>query len=120
MLVIEDDVAIAAILDEVLTMEGHEVSMEFDGLAGLNRLKTLPPPDVILLDLALPGLRGRCLVERFLEDPRLKPVPVVLMTAAVQPNLFPRPGTYRALLRKPFEVDEILNALSAIVGSDEA
>lgn len=115
-LIIEDDFGIATILDQVLTMEGHEVAIEFDGLAGLNRLQTLPPPDVVLLDLAIPGLRGRDLVERLMEDPRLKPVPVVLMTAATQPNLFPKPGSYRALLRKPFEVDEILNTLSAIVG----
>jgi CheY-like chemotaxis protein len=111
-LIVEDDRGVGAALAQVLELGGCEVETAFDGLAGLQRLRTQPPPDLLLLDLALPGLSGRELLERLADDARLRQLPVVVMTATRQPALLPPAGTYRALLYKPFEVDEVLRLVA--------
>jgi len=111
-LVIEDDQGVTAALRQVLALDGHEVVTAADGTTGLALLQALPTPDVVLLDLALPGMTGGELAGRVAEDPVLRGTPLIVMTATTQADLLPPPATYRALLRKPFEVDEVLRCIA--------
>ena len=115
-LIIDDDCGITSALEAALTMEGYEVEVQPDGLAGLGRLQAPPAPDVVLLDLAMPRLSGTEVIEAMNLDPRLRDLPVVVMTAAARPDLPPRPGGFPAVLRKPFQLGALLEVLTSLPG----
>jgi CheY-like chemotaxis protein len=62
-LVVEDNDDAALSTKEVLELDGHEVHVARDGIAGLEAAVTIDP-DVILLDVGLPGLSGHEVAER--------------------------------------------------------
>jgi two-component system, OmpR family, response regulator ResD len=76
-LVIDDDPTLADVVARYLTKEGFSVEIVGDGRTGLERaLATLP--DLVVLDLMLPGLDG---FEVFRRLRRVAPIPVVMLTA---------------------------------------
>ena len=76
-LVIEDDPTVAEVVARYLTREGYQVDVVSDGAEGLRRaLADLP--DLVVLDLMLPGLSGLEVCRR-LRQPA--PVPVIMLTA---------------------------------------
>ena len=77
MLVVEDDAHLAEVVARYLAREGHDVEIATDGPTGLERaLTTLP--DLVVLDLMLPGLNG---IELFRRLRRVAPIPVIMLTA---------------------------------------
>jgi DNA-binding response OmpR family regulator len=79
LLVVEDDTAIAVPLARALAAEGYDVAVAATGSAALDLALDEPPPDLVLLDLALPDLDGVDLARRLRE---LLPQAVVLMLTA--------------------------------------
>jgi CheY-like chemotaxis protein len=108
-LIIEDEPAIAMILSEVLRDHGHESVIASTGAAGLERLAQDPVPDLVLLDLFMPGLGGRAVLEHMRAGPGSRNIPVVVVTGAV-PSVadFPPVGSYQALLGKPFNLSDVI------------
>ena len=76
-LVIEDDPTVAEVVSRYLTREGYSVVVSRDGNSGL-RVALESPPDLVVLDLMLPGLSG---VEVLGELRKTTPVPVIMLTA---------------------------------------
>jgi DNA-binding response OmpR family regulator len=76
-LVVDDDDDIRGLLRALLERAGHEVSEASDGRAGLRELYT-GSPDLIILDVAMPGLDGWATLERIRE---VTDVPVLMLTA---------------------------------------
>ncbi|HAW71260.1 MAG TPA: hypothetical protein DCX37_08805, partial [Firmicutes bacterium] len=109
-LIIEDEPEISMVLEEVLTEEGYEVTAVSDGINGLKHLKDDPHPGIVLVDLFIPGLNGKGVIEAMRTDPELMEIPVVLMTGAV-PTLrdFPDDMNYQALISKPFDLQEVIS-----------
>lgn len=108
-LIIEDEPTIATFIQEALGDEGHTTEVASCGADGLLHLQAGPPPDLVLLDLFMPMLDGRTVLEQMRADPRLVSVPVILMTGAVPGSQeFPNPAHYQATLTKPFSIDELI------------
>lgn len=108
-LIIEDEPEISMILEEVLTEEGFEVTAVSDGISGLKHLGEYPHPEIVLLDLFIPGISGKGVIEAMRADSKLKEIPVVVMTGAVPtPQDFPDGMDYQALLSKPFDLAEVI------------
>jgi putative two-component system response regulator len=78
-LVVDDNPSIASLLRHGLA-EGYEVSVADDGLAALGEVAVLPP-DLILLDLELPSMRGDEVCRRLKRDPATRWIPIVMITA---------------------------------------
>jgi two-component system phosphate regulon response regulator PhoB len=78
-LVIEDDVALMNMLFLFLESSQYEVFRESRGDMGYQRALELRP-DLILLDLNLPGMLGTEVCEKVKSDPRLKDISVMMMT----------------------------------------
>jgi len=78
-LLIEDDTFIAEIYTLSLQKEGFEVIVADDGEKGVQKAKE-SYPDLILLDLLLPKLNGLEVLRILKNDPKLKEVPVVIIT----------------------------------------
>ena len=75
-LVVDDEPAVLDALDALLTREGHAVMRAQDGEGALSRAQA-ERPDIILLDLHLPGLSGFEVVTRLRQIPGLEAVPVI-------------------------------------------
>jgi CheY-like chemotaxis protein len=112
-MLVDDDADLRESLQLVLEMNGYEVVTARDGADALTRLHDQPLPRVILLDLMMPGLNGTEFRERQLNDPRIKDVPVVLLTGAGAQTLDPRATLGARLLRKPFDFDELFALLQS-------
>jgi DNA-binding response OmpR family regulator len=79
-LVIDDEAPIRLLCRVNLEAEGIAVSEAGDGLGGLD-LARAQPPDVILLDVMMPGLDGWHVAELLLNDPVTSDIPIVFLTA---------------------------------------
>ncbi len=88
----------------------HAVEHGADALAWLARE---PRPAVILLDLVMPVMTGDEFLERLRAAPALRDVPVLLMTAAL-PGATVASARADAVLTKPFELEELLAAVSRL------
>jgi len=79
-LVIEDEADIRKILEYNLTREGYRVAIEEDGEEALEHILR-DAPDLVLLDLMLPGLDGLEVCRRLKADPITRAIPVIMVTA---------------------------------------
>ncbi len=118
-LVCDDTAEIRQLIRINLELEGYEVVEATDGQVALEILqdKTQPLPDVITLDALMPGRDGWWAVSMIRADPRLAQIPIVMVTASVQPH--DRAQAERAALdgfvAKPFEPDDLLALIGALV-----
>jgi PAS domain S-box-containing protein len=80
-LIIDDDPVARATMRPVLEAEGWAVDVAEDGAAGLRRVGEAPPPDLILLDLMMPGMSGFEVAAQLHDNPAWRTIPVVVMTA---------------------------------------
>ncbi len=112
-LVVDDDSEISQALQELLESEGFTVDTAWDGASALSMLKrNCKPPDVILLDLMMPGMSGEEFCEALDANPAWAPIPVIITSGAEAPQLPPRKmGTPHVTLRKPFKVDQLLETV---------
>jgi len=113
-LLIEDDVDLAATVAEYLAARGWQVDHAYDGPAGL-RLGGATAPDVIILDIGLPGLSGYEVCERLRREAR-DPVPVLMLTArdALEDKLEGFDRGADDYLVKPFSLAELERRLQAL------
>ncbi len=79
-LVVDDHEEIREALAEILEEEGHEVLQAVDGLEALEMVATMPL-DVILLDIAMPGMDGLETLRRLKDSPESAKLPVIMVTA---------------------------------------
>ena len=79
-LLIEDDAAISEMLEYNLQKEGYQVVCKFDGNEGITAA-TADPPNLIILDVMLPGADGYEICRQLRERPETKTLPILMLTA---------------------------------------
>src|SRR6185437_11436318 len=79
-LVVDDNPINVKLLEDLLRYHGYEVEAAFDGESALATLRE-NPPDLVLLDVLMPGLDGHEVCRAVREDPALAMLPVVMVTA---------------------------------------
>ena len=79
-LIVEDDEDIAEMVAWNLEKQGWQVSIETDGSKGLERIRTAHP-DLVILDIMLPGTDGLSIARAMQESPLTAPIPVMFLTA---------------------------------------
>lgn len=79
-LVIEDEMTLANNLSEKLKGEGYSVMMSMDGEDGLAKVRQ-EHPDLVVLDIMLPGLDGLSLCRIIRRDPGTNHIPIIMVTA---------------------------------------
>src|SRR5258708_2314732 len=119
-LIVEDDEKIALALTIRLKAHGYTTWVAGDAVMAIaaavhNR------PNLILLDIALPGGSGLTLAEQFREVPESRQTPIILTTASQDPDLHKKAlalGT-SGVLRKPFDAEELASMIQKVFGRPE-
>jgi CheY-like chemotaxis protein len=81
--IIEDDPNTREVFRIILEHDGHRVIEAADGPTALSLVRA-ELPDVVLLDLGLPGMGGAAVVEALRSDPSTASVPIIVVSASVQ------------------------------------
>jgi len=120
-LVIDDDADLVGFVRMSLEREGYEVTPALEGMAGL-RLALERPPDLILLDVLMPGLDGLELLGRLRVNPATVSVPVVLLTARTDSRDLVRGLELGAddYITKPFDIEELVARVGAVLRRSKA
>ena len=111
-MVVEDDRPVGELLASIINDEdGYyaiHVTRPTEALETLKKIK----PDLLVLDVGLPGMSGIELYDRVRQDENLKRVPVIFETAVAQEHKleFKRRGINK-VIEKPFELDEIVRSV---------
>lgn len=114
-LVVEDDPHLRDMLRLALELDGYQVKEASDGYRALGQVEH-EQPDVVLLDLMLPGLDGLSVVRALGERGLHGQVPVILMSASgLSEQAAARAGA-AAFLNKPFDVRRLLAEIERQVG----
>jgi two-component system, OmpR family, response regulator MprA len=117
-LVVEDDAGIALFIQRALVQAGYRVDLVSDGLSALAAAQAVPP-DVVLLDVMLPGLDGREVARRLRSATN---VPILMLTAldTVGDRVQGLDAGADDYLVKPFALEELLARLRALLRRREA
>lgn len=106
-LIVDDDISIGNLEQEVLQRAGYNVLRAYSGTEALLQINN-SRPDLILLDLMLPGLSGEEVL------PKLRGIPVIVVSAktAVSDKVDMLLGGAADYITKPFDTDELLARIS--------
>ena len=117
-LIIEDEDILRNLLQKRISKEGYEVFTAKNGQAGLEVMKeTLP--DVILLDIVMPKLGGFEVMEKMRQDPKLKKIPVIIVSNSGQPVEIGRAkelGARDWLIKTEFDPQEVIEKVVKQIG----
>jgi CheY-like chemotaxis protein len=111
-LVIDDEWAIAEVLEALLADEGYRVIVAHDGRHGIERAAEWPP-DVIMLDFMMPIMDGPATLTALKANPATASIPVILMSSLPEDTVAERSDGYATFLRKPFRIMTVLDAVDA-------
>lgn len=115
-LLVEDDPDIRDIVQDVLEAEGYDVVPASHGKQALEFLRDVrntEPPALVILDMMMPLVDGRHVLEAIRSDATLSSVPVVVMSAVAHE----KPVGAAAFLRKPFSLDTLFDAVHTLVNA---
>lgn len=114
-LVVDDDVTMTSLMQALLTMEGHQTTTVNDSTTAVDVAGTVNP-DVITLDLMMPGLTGFELCELLHQDPRFAEIPIMIVSARDDYESKEKAKALGAkdYLTKPFGVDDLLDKIRGL------
>jgi|GEM_PF-4301351 len=108
-LIVEDDLIIADLIDQILRFESFNVVHVTDGRSAVEYAKA-NVPDLILMDLMLPVMSGMDASRAIKSDPdeQVNQIPIVAMSAGVNLRATANGLSVEGVLAKPFDIDELL------------
>ena len=118
--VIEDDPTSQKFLELVLAKEGYTVVTASNGLDGLRKIRE-ETPDLLLLDVMLPGVDGFEISHRLHSEPEKTKIPIIMMSAKAQnsdKDAALKVGA-NAFLSKPIDRIELLKTISELLGVEK-
>lgn len=117
----EDDHDMVELVRIILSREGFRVDGVSEGLAGIE-LSRESHPDLILLDLMLPDMDGWEIFRLLKNDPALKTVPVIVITAKAQSIdkvLGLEVAKVDQYISKPFRPNELVDKINMVLGVED-
>lgn len=115
-LVIEDDDIVARTIERSLRGDAFRVILAHSGVEGLKAARRRPP-DLVILDIIMPGMDGYTVCREMRSDPLLAEIPILFLTAKIKDE--DKIAGFNAgaddYLCKPFNVDELVLRIQAII-----
>ena len=114
-LVVDDSPDNLFLVQTILEEEGYHISLAEDGRSALAQIEQ-SPPDLVLLDVMMPGIDGYEVTQRIRQNKQLPFIPILLITAYDQPSVVQGLDTGADdFIRKPVEVDELLARVRSLL-----
>jgi two-component system response regulator VicR len=116
---IEDELEIIELITMILETEGFEIIGATAGAEGVALVRS-EKPDLVLLDLMMPGMDGWAVYQSIKSDPGLRDIPVIVLTAKAQ-SIDRVLGLYIAkvedYITKPFSPEDLLESVNRVLNS---
>ena len=115
-LIVEDEESLLKLESILLSSKGYKVTGVRDGLAALSEIEKIKP-DLILLDIMMPGIDGFEVCRRIKENPDTKDIPIVMLTAKKSAADQARGAEVGAdaYITKPFKSLKIIDVISGLL-----
>lgn len=117
-MVVDDEESLVELVSAILERENYEVIKAADGQQCLDKLKSVRP-DLILLDMMMPGMSGREVCEKIRKNPKTKSLKVAFLTVAkfseTGKDILVRMNVLD-YITKPFDNDDLVRRVKKIVG----
>ncbi|MDI6736048.1 MAG: response regulator [bacterium] len=121
--IIDDNISFVDVLGRFLAMKNFEVVSAFDGTEGLKAVSRVMP-DIILLDIMMPGLSGYEVCEKLKKVDKTKNIPVIFLTVRSRPEDIKKGYDLGAAfyITKPFNYPELIEGINKVLkeGGDKA
>jgi len=115
-LVVDDESNIADLAKIKLTSGGFDVDTANSGEEALEKV-AIDPPDVVVLDVMMPGMDGREVARRLKGDPETKHIPILMLTAlGVGEQAVPGAVNIDEYYTKPFEGAKLIKLVRKLAG----
>ena len=114
-LIVDDDITITELLKVLVTIEGHQPTTVNDSTKAIEVAGSVNP-DLITLDLMMPGLTGFELCELLHNDPRFERIPIVIVSAKDDPESKEKAlqAGARDYITKPFASDDLMGKIKTL------
>lgn len=116
-LIVEDEFAIADLLEMALVDEGYRVLLAANGRQGLERLAEGPRPDLVISDYMMPVLDGPGLIQAMRESEAQRDIPCIVMSSVPEANVRERIRGYAAFVRKPFQLAAMVRLVASVLST---
>ncbi len=120
-LVVEDDPQTLMLLTKLIQLRGYDVISAEDGVQGINQIEK-GLPDLVLLDIMLPGINGFDVLLKVKSQPKTKQVPVLMCSALTEIKDIERCCQWGAegYITKPFDLGRVSEKIESILNSSPA
>ena len=114
-LIVDDDVTITTLIQMLVSMEGHEPTTVNDSLKAIEAAYEVNP-DLITLDLMMPGLTGFELCELLHNDPKFANIPIVIVSARddAESKAKAMQAGAKQYITKPFGMEEFMGTIKTL------
>ncbi len=116
-MVVDDDQFLVDLITEKLVKAGFDTITAFDGTTALKKISE-EKPDLILLDLLMPGIDGVSVLESLKKDPETKNTPVIVLTNLPDDSLMDKikdKGGSGYLLKNEHNIDAVVDTVKNLV-----
>ena len=120
-LVVDDEPDFASLVQRNLEKEGFEVDVAYDGVEGLEKVKS-SPPDAIVLDVMMPEKDGYAMCAELKADEQYEDIPILMLTAVADHVTSTRYSHHGGMsmqaddyLPKPASAEDITNSLKSLL-----
>ncbi|GAB4033555.1 MAG: hypothetical protein Fur0012_13370 [Elusimicrobiota bacterium] len=110
-MVVDDDPEISSLVQYTLESLGHTIKVCDNGREVIDAIKDFKP-ELMVMDVMLPGIDGYSLTSKITEDPQMASIPIIVLSA-LEPSrsMFSKFNQVSAFLTKPFNTDDLLEAV---------
>ena len=121
-LIVDDEQDVLSVLEEGLGEQGYSVIATDNGEDGLALAKS-ERPNVILLDVLMPGMYGGVVATRLKETPETKNIPIIFLSCLyskkedVEKDYMLRDGVY---VSKPYEIEELVTKIKKLMREEKS
>jgi len=115
-LIVDDNEQAVEMLQIILEEEGYDIISAYVGEIGLKKASE-EKPDIVILDIGLPGMDGYQVCEKIKSDPATAEIPVIMLTGIDMVDDFERAMEKKAdwYIVKPYNVDHLLRTMEKLI-----
>jgi len=118
-LIVEDEFAIAELLEMALIDGDFRVVMAANGRQGLQRLAQRPLPDLVISDLMMPVLDGPGLLRAMRETEAHRHIPCIIMSSVPERSVRAHIEGYAGFIQKPFRLGELVQLVVSVLSTSQ-